>query len=40
MGKTFSSKRFDGSALNEDDGLEEIPDINQHRDDYEILDGW
>ena len=38
-GKHFRPQRFDGSALNEDDGLEEIPDINQHRDDYEIL-GW
>ena len=38
-GKHFRPQRFDGSALNEDDGLEEIPDINQSRDDYEIL-GW
>ena len=38
-GKHFRPQRFDGSALNEDDGLEEIPDINQHRDEYEIL-GW
>ena len=38
-GKHFRPQRFDGSALNEDDGLEEIPDINQTRDEYEIL-GW
>jgi ectoine hydroxylase-related dioxygenase (phytanoyl-CoA dioxygenase family) len=36
-GKHFRPQRFDGSALNEDDGLEEIPDINQTRDEYEIL---
>ena len=37
--KFYRPQRFDGSALNEHDGLEEIPDINGHRDDYEIL-GW
>ena len=28
-----------GLLFNENDGLEVIPDINGHRDDYEIL-GW
>ncbi len=38
-GKSYRPQRFDGSALNENDGLEEIPDINGNRDDYEIV-GW
>jgi ectoine hydroxylase-related dioxygenase (phytanoyl-CoA dioxygenase family) len=37
--KFYRPQRFDGSALNENDGLEDIPDINGNRDDYEIL-GW
>ena len=37
--KFFRPQRFDGSALNENDGLEAMPDINRHRDNYEIL-GW
>ena len=37
--KFYRPQRFDGSALNENDGLEAIPDINGHRNDYEIL-GW
>ena len=37
--KFYRPQRFDGSALNENDGLEEIPNIDGHRDDYEIL-GW
>ena len=37
--KFYRPQRFDGSALNENDGLEAIPDIDGHRDDYEIL-GW
>lgn len=37
--KLFRPQRFDGSALNDNDGLEDIPDINNHRHDYEIL-GW
>ena len=37
--KFYRPQRFDGSALNDNDGLEEIPDINGNRDDYEIL-GW
>ena len=36
-GKFYRPQRFDGSALNANDGLEEIPNINDHRDDYEIL---
>ncbi len=38
-GKRFRPRRFDGSALNENDGLETLPDIEAHREDYEIL-GW
>ena len=37
--KFYRPQRFDGSALNENDGLEDIPDINGNRDDYEIV-GW
>ncbi|MEP3630365.1 MAG: phytanoyl-CoA dioxygenase family protein [Hyphomicrobiales bacterium] len=35
----YRPQRFDGSALNEDDGLENIPDINGNRDAYDIV-GW
>ncbi|MGB0505022.1 MAG: phytanoyl-CoA dioxygenase family protein [Pikeienuella sp.] len=38
-GKSYRPQRFDGSALNENDGLEDIPDINGRRDDYNIV-GW
>lgn len=38
-GKSYRPQRFDGSALNENDGLEDIPDINGARDDYQII-GW
>ena len=38
-GKSYRPQRFDGSALNANDGLEEIPDIDGNRDDYEIV-GW
>ncbi|WP_371223366.1 phytanoyl-CoA dioxygenase family protein [Roseovarius sp. 2305UL8-3] len=38
-GKFYRPQRFDGTALNENDGLEELPDIDGHRDDYDIL-GW
>jgi len=37
--KFYRPQRFDGSALNADDGLEEIPDINGNKQDYEII-GW
>lgn len=38
-GKHFRPQRFDGTALNENDGLEALPDIDGNRDDYAIL-GW
>lgn len=38
-GKYFRPQRFDGTALNENDGLEALPDIDGHRAEYEIL-GW
>lgn len=38
-GKFYRPQRFDGTALNENDGLEEIPDINGNRNDFEII-GW
>jgi len=37
--KHYRPQRFNGQALNENDGLEEIPDINANRDDYNII-GW
>jgi ectoine hydroxylase-related dioxygenase (phytanoyl-CoA dioxygenase family) len=38
-GKHYRPQRFDGTALNENDGLEALPDIDGHREDYEII-GW
>ncbi len=38
-GKFYRPQRFDGTALNEDDGLENIPNIDDHRDDFDIV-GW
>ena len=38
-GKYYRPQRFDGTALNEDDGLEALPDIDGDRDSYDIL-GW
>lgn len=38
-GKFYRPQRFNGQALNENDGLEEIPNIDDHRDDYDII-GW
>ncbi len=35
-GKYYRPQRFNGQALNENDGLEEIPDINANRADYDI----
>ncbi|QYX58572.1 phytanoyl-CoA dioxygenase family protein [Roseovarius sp. SCSIO 43702] len=37
--KFYRPQRFDGSALNENDGLEEIPDINGDREGYDVI-GW
>ena len=37
--KYYRPQRFDGSALNENDGLEELPDINANKADYNII-GW
>jgi ectoine hydroxylase-related dioxygenase (phytanoyl-CoA dioxygenase family) len=38
-GKSFRPQRFNGQPLNESDGLEEIPNINDNRNDYDIV-GW
>lgn len=38
-GRKFRPQRFDGSPLNPNDGLEDIPDINGNREAYDIL-GW
>lgn len=38
-GKFYRPQRFDGTPLNADDGLEELPDIDGNREDYDIL-GW
>lgn len=38
-GKSFRPQRFNGQPLNENDGLEDIPDINANKDSYEII-GW
>ena len=36
-GRLFRPQRFDGTALNENDGLEALPDIDGHREAYEII---
>lgn len=36
-GKFYRPQRFNGQPLNENDGLEEIPDVNANKDDYDIL---
>ncbi|MEM9063330.1 MAG: phytanoyl-CoA dioxygenase family protein [Pseudomonadota bacterium] len=36
-GKSYRPQRFNGQALNENDGLEEIPDVNANKDDYDII---
>lgn len=36
-GKFYRPQRFDGTALNENDGLEELPDIDGHREEYDIV---
>lgn len=38
-GKFFRPERFNKMALNENDGLEPVPDIEAHREKYQIL-GW
>ena len=38
-GKFYRPQRFDGSALNEHDTLEDIPDINANREQYNI-EAW
>jgi ectoine hydroxylase-related dioxygenase (phytanoyl-CoA dioxygenase family) len=38
-GKSFRPQRFNGAALNENDGLEPVPDIDGDRASYAIL-GW
>ena len=38
-GKSFRPQRFNGQPLNDNDGLEDIPDINADRDNYNIV-GW
>ena len=38
-GKLFRPKRFNGQALNDNDGLEELPDIDADRDAFDIV-GW
>ncbi len=38
-GRLFRPERFNRTALNEDDGLEPVPDIDANRADYDIL-GW
>ena len=38
-GKYYRPERFNKTALNENDGLEPVPDIEGNRDTYEIL-GW
>jgi len=35
--KFYRPQRFNSEPLNENDGLEEIPDINGNRDDYDIV---
>ena len=38
-GKYFRPERFNKTPLNENDGLESVPDINGNRNQYDIL-GW
>jgi len=38
-GKSYRPQRFDGTPLNADDGLENIPDINGNREAYDVA-GW
>ena len=38
-GRFFRPERFNKTPLNENDGLEAVPDIDGHRDEYRVL-GW
>jgi ectoine hydroxylase-related dioxygenase (phytanoyl-CoA dioxygenase family) len=38
-GKQYRPQRFNGQPLNENDGLDEIPDINANRENFDIV-GW
>ena len=38
-GKYFRPERFDKTPLNENDGLEEVPDINGNREKFNVI-GW
>jgi ectoine hydroxylase-related dioxygenase (phytanoyl-CoA dioxygenase family) len=38
-GKYFRPERFDKTPLNDNDGLEPVPDINNNRDKFQVL-GW
>ena len=38
-GKYYRPERFNKTALNENDGLEPVPDIDGNRDTYEVI-GW
>ncbi len=38
-GKFYRPQRFNGDALNDNDGMEPVPDIDNNRADYKII-GW
>ncbi len=38
-GKSFRPQKFDGQALNANDGLEPVPDIDGEKESYDIV-GW
>ena len=38
-GKSYRPQRFNGQPLNANDGLEEIPDIDANRENYDVV-GW
>ena len=38
-GKFYRPQRFNGEPLNANDGLEELPDIDANKNDYEVI-GW
>ena len=39
LGKWFSPQRFDKTPLYDNDGFEPLPDIDENRDQYDVL-GW